>query len=297
MVKLFKIIFIVSCFFSCSSKIKNESKDWVTLFNGKNLDNWIIKFADQELNYNYNNTFQVKDSMIRIVYDEYDKFNNSYAHLYYKKPYSYYKLKFDYRFLGNQVDGGASWNNRNSGIMLHSQSPQSNDFGQYFPISIEIQLLGGLGEKKRTTGNLCTPGTAVEINNEINYTHCIDSNSKTYHGDQWVSAEVIVHGDEQIIHIIENDTVLKYNKPQIGGGFTQPQLGDKDWTSNGIENQDYWLSREGELLNSGYIALQAESHAIDFKNIKILNLCGCKDSKAKNFKSYFVKYDNSECIY
>ena len=144
---------------------------------------------------------------------------------------------------------------------------------------------------------MCTPGTAVEINDEINYTHCINSNSKTYHGDQWVSAEVIVYGEEQIIHIIENDTVLKYEKPQIGGGFSQPQLGDKDWTLNGIESKDNWLFKEGEFLNSGYIALQAESHAIDFKNIKLLNLCGCMDIEAKNFKSHFIKKDNSKCIY
>ena len=229
--------------------------------------------------------------------EKYEKFENAYAHIYYKKPYSYYKLRFEYRFLGDQVEGGAGWNNRNSGVMLHSQSPESNDFGQYFPISIEIQLLGGLGEGKRTTRNLCTPGTAVEINGEINYTHCINSDSKTYHGDRWVSAEVIVYGEEQIIHIIENDTVLRYKKPQIGGGFSQPQLGDKDWTSNGIESKDYWLSKEGEFLNSGYIALQADSHAIDFKNIKLLNLCGCMDVEAKNFKSHFIKEDNSKCIY
>ena len=297
MVKYLKKSLLIIFIFSCSPNIEKKSTDWETLFNGINLDNWTIKFANQELNYNYKNTFQIEDSMIRIVYDEYEKFENAYAHLYYKKPYSYYKLRFEYRFLGDQVEGGAGWNNRNSGVMLHSQSPESNDFGQYFPISIEIQLLGGLGEGKRSTGNLCTPGTAVEISDEINYTHCINSDSKTYHGDRWVSAEVIVYGDEQIIHIIENDTVLKYEKPQIGGGFSQPQLGDKDWTSNGIESKDHWLSKEGEFLNSGYIALQAESHAIDFKNIKLLNLCGCMDLEAKNFKLHFIKEDNSKCIY
>tara|TARA_X000001036_G_scaffold148953_2_gene141552 strand:- start:2291 stop:3211 length:921 start_codon:yes stop_codon:yes gene_type:complete len=290
-------IFLFTFIFSCSSNTKKEIEEWEQLFNGKNLENWIIKFANQNLNYNYKNTFRVQDSMIRVMYETYDQFENSYAHLFYKQPFSYYKLKFDYRFLGNQVKGGAVWNKRNSGVMLHSQSPESTDFGQYFPVSIEIQLLGGLGENKRNTGNLCTPGTAVVIDNQINYTHCINSKSKTYHGDQWVSAEVIVYGHEQITHIIENDTVLKYYKPQIGGGFSQPHLGDDDWSSNGIDSKNYWLSKEGELLDSGYIALQAESHPIDFKNIKLLNLCGCMDKKAKNFKSYFIKENNSECIY
>ena len=293
--KVLKIFLLLAFVFS--SFIEKEEEDWESIFNGVDLENWIIKFANQELNFNYKNTFKVENKMIRIVYDEYKKFENSYAHLYYKKPYSYYKLRFDYRFLGDQVKDGASWNIRNSVVIVHSQSPESNDFGQFFPVSIEMQLLGGLGRGKRTTGNICTPGTAVEIDNKINYKHCIDSNSKTYNGDQWVSAEIIVHGGERIIHIIQNDTVLTYEKPQIGGGFANPHLGNKDWSSNGIESKDYWLSKEGEVLNSGYIAFQAESHSIDFKNIKLLNLCGCMDSRAKNFKSYYIKPNNSSCIY
>ena len=213
------------------------------------------------------------------------------------RPFSYYKLRFDYRFLGDQVSGGESWNIRNSGIMLHSQSASSNDFGQFFPVSIEIQLLGGLGKEMRTTGNLCTPGTAVEIDGKINYRHCIKSTSATYHGDQWVNGEVIVLGGESITNLIENDTVLKYQIPQIGGGFTNPTMGDKDWSSRGVKSKDYWIAKEGEVLMQGYIALQAESHPIDFKNIEILDLCGCMDPKAKNYKSYYVKADNGKCIF
>ena len=185
---------------------------------------------------------------------------------------------------------------RNSGIMIHSQSPESNDFSQSFPVSIEVQLLGGLSKGERPTG-ICTPGTAVIMNEKINYNHCILSNSKTYDGDQWVRGEIIVHGGETITHVIENDTVLVYNKPQIGGGFVDSKLGDIDWTSNGVENKEYWISKEGEILESGYIALQAESHPVDFRNIRLLDLCGCMDSNAKNYKSYFIKENNSECIY
>ena len=181
--------------------------------------------------------------------------------------------------------------------MLHSQSARSNDFGQFFPVSIEIQLLGGLGKEMRTTGNLCTPGTAVAIDGKINYQHCIKSTSATYHGNQWVRGEVIVLGGESITHLIENDTVLKYQLPQIGGGFTNPRMGDQDWFSRGVKSKDYWIAKEGEVLIDGYIALQAESHPIDFKNIEILNLCGCMDPKAKNYKSYFVKADDRLCIY
>ena len=174
-----KSLFLVSLLFlvnSCKEQMPNQEL-WQPLFNGKDLSEWEIKFANHDLNFNLNNTFRVQDSMIRISYDDYNTFDDSYAHIYYNKPFSYYKLRFDYRFLGDQVSGGESWNIRNSGIMLHSQSARSNDFGQFFPVSIEIQLLGGLGKEMRTTGNLCTPGTAVEIDGKINYQHCIKSTS------------------------------------------------------------------------------------------------------------------------
>ena len=297
MLKLIKF----SCFFilvySCNKISDSNIENWEAIFNGKDLKDWKIKFANQNLDVNYKNTFQVRDSVLKVVYDNYDSFDDNYAQIYYKKPYSYYKLKFEYRFTGNQTKGGAGWAKRNSGIMVHSQSPESNDFGQSFPVSIEVQLLGGLSQGKRPTANLCTPGTAVIMNKKINYNHCIFSKSKTYDGDQWVSGEIIVHGGEKISHIIENDTVLSYEKPQIGGGFVDSKLGDIDWTSNGVENKEFWISKEGEVLESGYIALQSESHPVDFRNISLLNLCGCMDRKAKNYKSYFIKEDNSKCIY
>ncbi|NBT42736.1 MAG: DUF1080 domain-containing protein [Alphaproteobacteria bacterium] len=282
----------------CQSPNLSEKEEWISLFNGQDLSNWTIKFAHQDLGVNYRNTFRVQDSMIRIAYDQYDTFDDAYAHLYYKTPYSYYKLRFDYRFTGEQVKGGENWNVRNSGIMLHSQSAESNDFGQFFPVSIEIQLLGGLNSGARSTGNVCTPGTAVVLDGSVDYRHCIGSHSQTYHGDGWVKGEVVVLGGEQIIHLIENDTVLQYQQPQIGGGFTNPSLGDEDWTSRGIiESIDFWKAKAGEILTQGYIALQAESHPIDFKNVELLDLCGCMDAKAKNFKSYYVKADNKKCVY
>ena len=291
-------IFLLFGFYACQYNNISDQEEWIALFNGEDLSDWTIKFANQDLDVNFRNTFRVKDRMIRIAYDAYNTFDDAYAHMYFKKPFSYYKLRFDYRFTGQQVKGGENWNVRNSGIMLHSQSAESNDYGQYFPVSIEIQLLGGLDTGERTTGNVCTPGTALVLNGKLDDRHCINSNSKTYHGDQWVNVEVIVMGGESIAHIIENDTVLKYQFPQIGGGFTNPKLGEKDWTSRGVvQSKDIWIAQSGKILTKGYISLQAESHPIDFKNIELLNLCGCKDPKAKNYKSYFVKADNFKCVY
>tara|TARA_A200000113_G_scaffold220180_1_gene229909 strand:- start:347 stop:1267 length:921 start_codon:yes stop_codon:yes gene_type:complete len=275
-----------------------DQEDWVSLFNGKDLSAWDIKIADRPLNDNYLNTFQVENGMLRIVYDEYENFDDKYGHMYYKEPFSYYKLRFDYRFVGDQTPGGEAWNVRNSGIMVHSQSALSNTFEQHFPVSIEVQLLGGLSDGKvRTTANLFSPGTAVERFGTIDYSHCINSASKTYHGDQWVHVEVVVMGEEYIAHLIDNDTVLRYEHPQIGGAFISKALKGQDWESMGVSNKEKWIAMEGERLSEGYIAVQAESHPIDFKNIELLNLCGCTDPMALNYKSYYVKSDNKTCIY
>ena len=238
--KLYVIMACVPiCFMSCMQEpLVDESKteEWQYLFNGVDLTGWTIKIADQPIAGNFRNTFLVEDSMIRIKYDEYENFDDAYGHMYYEKPYSYYRLQFEYRFVGEQTPGGASWNVRNSGVMIHSQSAQSNEYGQHFPVSIEFQTLGGLSNgEPRTTGNVCTPGTAVVMGDTINYRHCISSSSKTYDGDQWVASEIIVHGGEAMYFLVEGDTVLIFQKPQIGGGFTNTQDDRARWASFGIE--------------------------------------------------------------
>ena len=283
---------------SLSAQSHQSVEEWEHLFDGKSLQGWDIKIAGYDPGVNHLNTFVVEDGMIRIKYDEYDEFNDLFGHMYYKTPYSHYKLKFEYRFTGEQLAGGATWNVRNSGIMLHSQSAESNELGQGFPVSIEMQLLGGLGEGERQTGNVCTPGTAVSMGDTINYTHCINSSSKTYHGDQWVEGEAIVRGGEEMIFLINGDTVLRFDAPQVGGGFISDQYNGLDWDQFGIiKDKSNWISRNGEILQDGYIALQAESHPIDFKNIRLLNLKGCMDVKAKNYKSYFEAHDKDKCRY
>jgi hypothetical protein len=246
------------------------------------------------MNDNYKNTFLVEDGMMRVNYKEYQNFDAKYGHIYYKTPFSHYRVRFEYRFQGNQVPGGASWNVRNSGIMLHSQSAASNGKDQDFPISLEMQLLGGLGNGPRHTGNLCTPGTIVDIDEKIQNAHCIDSKSKTYDGDQWVKAEAIVIGSKVVHHLIEGDTVLSFQNPKIGGGFLGKPY---NFATDKVKDGEEWTKKDGTLLGEGYIAMQAESHAIDFKNIELLNLKGCMDKKALNFKSYYLEPDNSTCKY
>ena len=270
-------------------------EEWVRIFNGKDLSGWDIKIAGLPLNNNYKNTVRVEDGMMRVAYDQYKTFDGKYGHIYYKKPFSYYRVRFMYRFLGEQTPGGDTWNVRNSGVMVHSQSAQSLSMDQTFPVSLELQLLGGLGKGTRHTGNVCTPGTQVHMNGKLQEDHCIDSDSKTYDGDQWVTAEAIVLGDSIVHHVVNGDTVLTFERPEVGGGFTAPG----NWKSGHFSDEaaNYWIARANTPLGEGYIALQAESHPIDFKNVEVLDLKGCMDPKALNYKSYFVKSDNAQCQY
>ena len=251
-------------------------QEWIQLFNGRDLAGWTAKFAKHDLGVNLNDTFRVENGVLAVRYDKWTAFGDEFGHLFYKEPFSYYRIAAEYRFVGEQMRGGPGWAMRNNGLMLHCAGPRTMLKDQDFPISIEVQLLGGLGDgKPRTTANLCTPGTQVVMKGELFTPHCVNSTSKTYDGDQWVRVEVEVHGDELIRHIVDGQTVLEYSKPQIGGGNVSPV--------------DPKVKVDGTPLTGGYIAIQAETGPTDFRKIELLNLEGCADPKASNYKSYVVK--------
>ena len=239
---------------------KTPTPEWIQLFNGEDLNDWTVKIAKHEVGENYANTFRVEDGLMKVRYDGYTDFDFQYGHIHYNTPYSAYLLRVEYRFTGEQAPGGEGWAWRNSGAMLHGQAPQTMLKDQDFPISIEGQLLGGDGTNERTTSNLCTPGTNVvmEKDGELFTPHCTNSTSKTYHGDQWVTAEFLVLADSVVHHILEGDTVLTYYKPQIGGG--------------NVSNYDPTVKQDGKVLQGGYISLQSESHPIDFRKVELLDL-------------------------
>jgi 3-keto-disaccharide hydrolase len=279
------VIIVAAEILTTSAQVKNDpdKKEWVQLFNGKDLKDWDIKISGYDLNDNFGNTFRVENGVMKVGYEKYDAFNNRFGHIFYREKFSYYIIAVEYRFVGEQAPGGPNWALRNSGIMVHCQPPGTMLKQQDFPISIEVQLLGGTGKGARTTANLCTPGTNVEMGGKLITTHCINSSSKTYDGDQWVRAEAEVLGDTKITHRVEGQTVLTYDKPQIGDGA--------------VTNFDANVKKDGTLLSEGYISLQSESHPIEFRKVELLNLVGCTDAKASNYKSYFVKSDNTKCKY
>jgi len=254
-----------ACFSSCLLSVvllactPGQAADdgFVSLFNGKDLTGWKVKITGYDLGDNFGNTFRVEDGLLKVAYDEYDKFDGRFGHIFCDKSFSNYILRVEYRFVGEQVPGGPGWAFRNSGIMIHGQSPQSMRKDQNFPVSIEVQLLGGGGSGQRPTGNVCTPGTHVVMDGKLITQHCNSSSSKTYHGDQWVTIEVEVHGGGVVKHVLEGQTVMEY---------TQSQLDETD-------DDARKLIKDGEkILTDGSISLQAESHPVQFRKIEIREL-------------------------
>lgn len=231
--------------------------EWVSLFNGKDFQNWIIKITGHELNENYKNTFRAEDGLLKVSYDQYEKFSGEYGHIFYKDKFSNYKIRLEYRFTGEQIKGGPEWGLLNSGIMIHSQAPETMRKDQNFPVSIEAQFLADEGSGNRPTGNICTPGTHVVMNGKLITEHCINTSRKTYQPGEWISAGIEVYGDSLVRHLINGEITAEYEKPQLDES-------DPDGKK---------LIKDGKvLLSEGYIALQAETHPVEFRKIEIMIL-------------------------
>ena len=246
--------FFFFLFQSCNTTKKSQDH-WISLFNGKDLEGWTVKIRGYDPGDNFGNTFRVEDGLMKVRYDQYDSLRGRFGHIFYKDTFSHYLIRVEYRFVGSQLAGGQGWALRNSGIMIHGQLPETMEKNQDFPVSIEVQFLGGDSIGERSTANLCTPGTNVVMNGNLILDHCITSSSKTFRGDQWVTAEVEVHGSEVIRHFVNGEKVIEYNLPQ---------LDERD------RNYQKLLPPDGnKLISRGTISLQSESHPIDFRKIEV----------------------------
>lgn len=239
------------------ARAAEEDEKWIPLFNGKNLDGWTPKITGFEAGENAFETFRVENGLLTVSYDKYKSFDGHFGHLFTTHPYSHYKLRMEYRFVGDQCPGGPAWAIRNSGAMIHCQPIETMRKDQQFPVSIEVQLLGGKETGERPTANVCTPGTHIVMDGQLITRHCTESKSKTYRGDQWVTVEVEVHGGGVIKHIIDGQVVLQYEKPQLDPGDADAKP---------------LIKGDDKILEGGYISLQSESHPIEFRKVELLPL-------------------------
>jgi hypothetical protein len=237
-----------------------EESGWVSLFNGKNLDGWTPKFAGHPVGVNFAETFRVEDGILKASYEGYDRFDQQYGHLFTNIAYSHYILRLEYRFEGKMMADAPSYVNLNSGVMIHSQSPQSMGLKQGFPTSMEFQFLADEGKGRRPTGNVCTPGTHLEMGGELVVKHIVESSAPTYPADEWVRAEVEVRGRDEVIHRVNGVEVLRYQKPQL------------DPRNELAPATDLLDVGANKFLAFGYIALQAEGQPVWFRKIELKSL-------------------------
>ena len=240
-------------------RAQDQSGEWQQLFNGKDLTGWTPKIKGFDVGENFGDTFRVEDGVLKVSYDKYEgPFRGRFGHLFYDKPFSNYVLRIEYRFVGEQAERGPGWAIRNSGVMIHGQTPETMRKDQDFPVSIEVQFLGGDGTNPRTTANLCTPGTNVVMDGKLHTQHCTNSSSETYHGDHWVTAEIEVHGNKVIRHKIDGKTVIEYS---------EAQLDDRDADGKRLLDEG-----KPKMISGGTISLQSESHPVEFRKVELREL-------------------------
>jgi hypothetical protein len=254
-------IFIACCLAAASALtcLAADTGEWIELFNGKDLTGWTPKIKGHDAGDNYANTFRVKDGVLAVSYDDYEgPFNERFGHLFYDEPFSNYILRLEYRVVGDQMEGAPAWARANSGVMIHGQTPESMGRDQDFPVSIEVQFLAGDGKAPRPTANLCTPGTHVVLNGKLHTQHCTNSTSDTFLNDQWVTAEIEVHGNKLIRHKVNGKTVLEYSEPQLD--------------PNDADAKQLLDAGAQKMLTGGTISLQSESHPVEFRKVELVEL-------------------------
>jgi len=239
-----------------NQETKNDTPKWENIFNGENLDGWIPKIVGQPLGENYLNTFSVEEGILRIRYDAYGaNFNDRFGGLYFHRKLKNYRLRVEYRFVGETAPGAPEWGYRDSGVQYHSQSPQSLKKDQAFPICLEYNFHGGNGTDDRPVGAICAIGTNIEINGKKNESFCTAPMiEKTFHGDQWVTIELDINNGK-IRHFVSGEEILNFSNPSLNP--------ENDIAKSLIQN-------DSTTLTEGYISFQSNSHPIDFRKIELL---------------------------
>lgn len=243
---------------------KPASPQWISLFNGKNLDGWTVKIAGHPVGENYADTYRVEDGIIKVHYDKYDKFAMQFGHLYSNVAYSHYILRLEYRFDGKVMADAPEWCNSNSGVMIHAQSPLSMFLEQQFPVSLECQFLANVGTGPRQTASVCTPGTNIEIDGKLVTQHIVRSTAPVFGIEDWVQVEVEVHGSREVIYRVGGKEVLRYQRPQLDPEESEPQRQQAV--------RQLMAAGAPKYLDFGHLALQAEGHPVWFRNIQLLPL-------------------------
>lgn len=251
--------FVAGALLLASSQASAEAR-WRPIFDGKTLKGWTPKIVGHPAGENFQNTFIVKDGAIQVSYAGYDRFGARFGHLFYKTPFRAYRLRLNYRVLDPSLPDTPGWARSNSGVMFHSQSPDSMTLNQAFPVSVEFQILGADGPGPRPTGAVCTPGVSITIDGKRQPIHCTNSTGPTIPNGTWTALELEVLPDGQITEKINGVVVHRY--ADVALDAADPMAA--------ADARRLIAERGGVLpVREGYIALQSEGHPIAFKDIAV----------------------------
>jgi len=252
----FTVLILTAMIGGSSFFLKAKSNHWVSIFNGTDLSGWTIKIKGYPLGENFGNTMRVEDGLLKIRYDQYGSdLDGRFGTVYFDKELKDYRLKVEYRFVGETAPGAPEWGYRDSGIQFHGQPPHTQKLDQAFPVCLEYNFHGGNGTDDRPLGAACTNSIFIDYQGERVTTTCIPAKvPKTFHGDQWVRAEIDIK-DGIITHFVNGEEILKYENPNYNP--------EKESAKMLMHNGDTKVTK-------GYISLQSNSHPIDFRKIELL---------------------------
>jgi Domain of Unknown Function (DUF1080) len=255
LVALTTLTMLGGCAPKTSTPVPAPAGNWISLFNGKNLDGWVVKIAGQELGDNFRDTYRVQDGVLKVSYDRYDRFDDRFGSLFYNRKFSHYWIRAEYRFVGSRAPGAPSWAYKNSGLQLQCQAPETMRKEQQFPVCVEFDMVGGF-ILNRPTGNVCQNGTSVLIDGQPLKGQCSRVGDLTIRDDSWTMALAEVDGSRRVRQIVNGALVVEYT--------------DLKLDESNVDARRLVALGAGKVLDSGYISLQSNGHPIEFRRIEVL---------------------------
>jgi hypothetical protein len=252
---------VAVCLGACATAAGPSGPGWRSLFDGKTLDGWTPKIRGFPLGENYRDTFSAGNGVLKVSYDKYDKFGERFGHLFYKAPFRAYKLRLEYRFIGETPTDTPAWAIANNGVMIFSQDPKTMAVGDSFPVSVEAQILGLAAGQNRTNGNVCSPGTNIVMGGKLITEHCINSAVPAAPNGEWVKFEVDAFPSGEVVEWQNGVETIRFSDVQL------------DPDGRMANSKPVIAAAGGKLaLDGGYICLQSEGAPIEFRHIEIMEL-------------------------
>ena len=63
---------LIFAFGAMNSSLAQSDSEWISLFNGKDLQNWRVKFTGHPLGVNFRDTFRVENGLLTVSYENWD---------------------------------------------------------------------------------------------------------------------------------------------------------------------------------------------------------------------------------